>query len=225
MPRYAIRRVPTITKISEQKRRPNRRNIYLDGRFAFGCNLNVVARFRLREGLSLSPEQITAIEQGELKQECFDAAMRFLQMRLHSRAELHRKLTRREYGETVINSVLEDLARMDYVDDARFAKTKALAAAQYRQHGRRRAFLEILKSGVKGEVAGRAVEEVYDVTDSLAIARKLAGKQAPRLRKLDPVTAKRRLIGMLQRRGFDYDTIRPVVEEVLGGIDERHEDE
>jgi SOS response regulatory protein OraA/RecX len=40
------------------------------------------------------------------------------------------------------------------------------------------------------------------------------------LRKLDPVTAKRRLIGMLQRRGFDYDTIRPIVEEVLGGIDE-----
>jgi hypothetical protein len=38
------------------------------------------------------------------------------------------------------------------------------------------------------------------------------------------VTAKRRLIGMLQRRGFDYDTIRPVVEEVLGGMDEAHDD-
>jgi regulatory protein len=212
--------MPTITKISEQKRRPNRRNIYFDGKFAFGCNLNVVAKFRLREGMNLSPEQIKAIEQGEVKQECFDAAMRFLQLRLHSRAELHKKLMRKEYGEAVINAVLDDLTRLNYLDDARFAKTKALSAAQHRQQGRRRAFMEILKSGVKGDVAGRAVEDVYDATDSLAIARQLATKQAPRLRKLDPVTAKRRLIGMLQRRGFDYDTIRPVVEEVLGGIDE-----
>ena len=48
--------MPVITKISEQKRRANRRNIYLDGKFAFGCNLNVVAKFRLREGMTLSPD-------------------------------------------------------------------------------------------------------------------------------------------------------------------------
>jgi regulatory protein len=215
--------MPVITRIVEQKRRPNRRNVYLDGKFAFGCNINVVARFRLREGMNLSPEQVKQIEQGEVKQECFDAAMRFLQLRLHSRAELHKKLMRREYGEQIINAVLDDLTRLNYLDDARFAKTKALSAAQHRQQGRRRAFLEILKAGVKGDVAGRAVEDVYDVTDSLAIARQLATKQAPRLRKLDPITAKRRLIGMLQRRGFDYDTIRPIVEEVLGGMDEQHE--
>ena len=51
--------MPTITKISEQRRRPNRRNVYLDGAFAFGVNLNVVARFRLREGMTLTPEEVT----------------------------------------------------------------------------------------------------------------------------------------------------------------------
>jgi SOS response regulatory protein OraA/RecX len=45
----------------------------------------------------------------------------------------------------------------------------------------------------------------------------LARKQAPRLRKLDPIVARRRLTGMLQRRGFDYDDIRPVLDEVLRG--------
>lgn len=37
-----------------------------------------------------------------------------------------------------------------------------------------------------------------------------------RLAKLDPAVARRRLVGMLQRRGFDYDAIKPVVDEVLG---------
>jgi regulatory protein len=216
--------VPVITRIIEQKRRPNRRSVYLDGKFAFGCNVNVIARFRLREGQMLSPEQLGKIEQGELRQECFDRAMMHLKQRLHSRCELRRKLIRREYGERIVDDVLEELARLGYVNDATFARTKALSAAQHKQHGRRRAFMELLKSGVSGEVAGRAVEDVYDTHDSLAIARQLAQKQAARLRRLDPLTARRRLVGMLQRRGFTYDDIRPVVDEVLGYGEERMED-
>jgi regulatory protein len=208
--------MPTVTRITEQKRNPHRRNVFLDGAFAFGCNVNVVARFRLRAGLQLTPEQVREIEYGEVRQECFDAAMQFLQARLHSRAELYRKLSRREWGDAVIDVVLEDLSRLGYLDDERFAKTKALSAAQHKQHGRRRAFLELIRSGVKGDVADRALDEVYTDADTLAVARELAQQQAPRLRQLDPLVARRRLIGMLQRRGFDYDDIRPVVDEILG---------
>src|SRR3954468_23925361 len=84
-------KMPVITQITEQKRRENRRNIFLDGAFAFGCNINVVARFRLREGMKLSEEQLKEIQFGAVKQECFDYAMEFLSRRLHSRAELQKK--------------------------------------------------------------------------------------------------------------------------------------
>jgi regulatory protein len=208
--------MPTVTRIAEQKRRANRRNVFLDGAFAFGCNINVIAKFRLREGLVLSQEQVQQIQLGEVKQECFDKAMESLGSRLHSRSELHRKLMRREYGEAVVNAVLDDLARLGYVNDEQFAKTKAMSAAQHKHHGRRRAFMELLKAGVKGDVADKALDDVYDAHDSTAAARVLAEKQAPRLRKLEPMVARRRLVGMLQRRGFDYESIKPVVDEVLG---------
>ena len=71
--------VPTITQISEQRRKANRRNVYLDGAFAFACNLNVVAKFRLRDGLVLTDDEVVDIKQGEVRQECYDHAMRFLQ--------------------------------------------------------------------------------------------------------------------------------------------------
>jgi regulatory protein len=212
--------MPRITKISEQKRRPNRRSVFLDGKFAFGCSLNVIARFRLTEEMELSADQIREIEHGVVKQECFDKAMRYLQTRLHSRSELERKLKRQEWGDAVIGAVMEDLARMNYLDDARFAKTKALSAAQHKKHGRRRAYVELIKSGVKGETAQRALEDVYDAHDSLAVARELAMKQRDRLLKLDPLVARRRLVGMLQRRGFTYDEIRPVLDEALGSHEE-----
>lgn len=208
--------MPRITKILEQKRRANRRSVYLDGKFAFGCNLNVVARFRLREGMELSAEQVEAIKRGEVQQECMDKALELLGQRLHSRAELAKKLKRGEYGEEIISAVLDELARLGYVDDERFARTKALSAAQHKQHGRRRAFVELLRSGVSASTAERALEDVYEQTDSLGLARQLAQKQAGRLKKLEPTVARRRLAGMLQRRGFDYETIRPVIDEVLG---------
>jgi regulatory protein len=208
--------MPQVTSITEQKRRPNRRSVFLDGRFAFGCSVNVIARFRLRVGQSLAPEQVAQIEQGVVKQECFDKSIRFLESRLHSRAELHRKLKRQEWGDAVIESVLADLSRMGYLDDARFARTKALSAAQHKKHGRRRAYVELIKSGVEGGVARRALEDVYDAHDSTRVARELAMKQRDRLMKLDPIVARRRLVGMLQRRGFEYESIRPVIDEVLG---------
>jgi len=211
--------MPVITRIVEQKKRPNRRNIYLDGAFAFGLNDNVVARFKLREGLALTEDQVKEIAQGEVRQECFDYAMKYLGTRLHSRAELRRKLVRREYGDQVIDGVLDDLARMGYLDDARFAKTKALSAAEHKHHGRRRAFMELIKAGVKKDVADAALNDVYDKNDSLAAARQLAERKAASLRRLEPLVARRRLAGMLQRRGFDYETIKPVIDQVLGDSD------
>jgi regulatory protein len=212
--------MPTITKILEQKRRPNRRNVYLDGKFAFGCNLNVVAKFKLTEGKTVTKEQIDAILAGEVRQEALDYALKTLERRLHSREELRRKLLKRQYADAMVDDVLNDLQRLGYVDDARFAKTKAMSAAQYKQHGHRRARVELMKAGVPDAVARKAIEDVYDPHDSLAVARTLAQKKAPALRKLDPVVARRRLAGMLGRRGFDYETIRPVIDEVLGYGDE-----
>lgn len=209
--------MPLITRIIEQKRRANRRNVHLDGRFAFGCNLNVVAKFRLREGMELSEQQVDAIKRGEVRQECFDKAMEHLGRRLHSCSELRTKLMQREYGEEIVVGVIEDLARLGYLDDERFARTRVLSAAQHRHHGRRRARAELLKRGVNAKVADRALDDVYGEADSMAIARQFAVKQAARLRKLDPVVARRRLAGMLQRRGFEYELVKPVIDEVLGG--------
>jgi len=205
-----------ITQIVEARGKGQRRRVYLDGKFAFTLKLNVVARFRLREGMNLSAQELEAIEVGEVKQECLDRAMKYLSGRLHSTTELRRKLLRQEYLPAMIDEVLVELTRLGYVDDARFAKTKALAAAQHKHHGPRRAMVELMRAGVKRDVAEGAVGEVYESNDNVAEARRLAEKQLARLRKLEPQVARRRLVGMLVRRGFEYDAIKPVIEEVLG---------
>jgi regulatory protein len=215
--------MPTITKITEQKRRANRRSVYLDGKFAFGCNINVVAKFRLREGLVISEEDVLRIRDGEVRQECFDKAIKFLERRLHSRSELNTKLKKYEYPPELVASVLDQLEELNYVNDQRFAETRAELAAKYKHHGSNRARIELAKKGVDRETARQAVANVYESHDSAADARALAMKKMRSLARLEPHVAKRRLYGMLLRRGYDYDTIKPVVEEVMGRDEETHD--
>jgi regulatory protein len=208
--------MPVITKITTQKRRASRRSVYLDGQFAFGCHLNVVARFRLREGMTLDSSKVKEIELGEVKQECLDHALKLLSARLHSTREIRTKLLRREYGAAVVDAVIADLARMGYLNDAQFARAKAQFAAKFKKQGKRRAKIDLIKAGVKSDVADSALHDVYGQTDTLAVARELARKLSARLQKLDAPTARRRLAGMLQRRGFDYDDVKRILDETIG---------
>src|SRR5262249_30296572 len=122
------------------------------------------------------------------------------------------------YRPEAADEVIVDLTRMEYLDDARFARGKATFAARFKKHGKRRAKIELIKAGVKGSIADSALRDVYDGTDMLSVARELALKQAPRLKKLDAMVARRRLAGMLQRRGFDYDEVKAVINEAIGGL-------
>lgn len=211
--------MPRITQIKTSKRRPNRRSVYLDGTFAFACSLDVIARFGLREGLTLSDEDLIRIRHNELRGECFNQAVKYLEKRLHSRQELTKKLQRQEYPADLIESVLDQLSGMGYVNDKRFAETRLEAMVRYKRQGPNRARLELIKKGVEPELARQTTQQVYESQDVMGLARELARKKTASWSGSDLQQARRRLQGLLLRRGFDYDTIRPVIEEVLGKIE------
>ncbi|MEM8876187.1 MAG: RecX family transcriptional regulator [Planctomycetota bacterium] len=209
--------MPTITAISPQKRRKNRSNIYLDGKFAFGLSDSVVAARGLGIGTELTDELRADIEQGELRAEAFEAGTRLLSMRLQGESELRTKLKRRDFPPAVIDAVVEELRRLGYLNDAAFAEAKARDAAKARGHGSRRALAELRKVGVDEKTAAAAVEKVYEEHDDVAVARDLAAKKLRTLTRFDDATKKRRLYGMLARRGFDSEICATVIDEVLSG--------
>ena len=207
--------MPTITKIDQQKRRPNRRNLFIDGEFAFGCNVNVVARFRLREGMTIDASLCRQIEEGEVQQEAFDHAMCLIGGRMQSERELRTKLGRREYGAAVIDAVIQNLKRLGYLNDEQFARDRAAEQAKVKKVGKRRAVQELRKSGIDQATAERAAAEVYADVDPRVAALELARKKAPALSRFNEITARRRLIGFLQRRGYDYQTVSYAADKAL----------
>lgn len=211
--------MPVITALKVQQKRGNRISVFLDQKFAFGCNQKVAERFRLRVGQVMPQDLVDAVLEGQIQQECFDKAVSYLARRMHSRVELRRKLLKAEFRPEVVEYALSRLEDMSYINDAEFARLK-LQQSQRKLIGERRAMQELMRSGVKSEVAKEAVGEHFNSAETKNNAQKLIEKKLPTLRRLEPVKAKRRLIGLLQRRGFDYETIMPLVNRAFAAGDE-----
>ncbi len=142
-----------------------------------------------------------------------ERALRLLSVRSRSRAELRRRLTQASFEAAEVEETLEDLERAGLVDDDRFARELVRDRAALRLAGGRAIRAELLRSGVRAEIADAALDEAGDEVER---ARALALKRAPRLRELPPEAAHRRLYSLLLRRGYGHGIATAACAEALG---------
>ena len=197
----------TISAIEPQERRGGQRsNVYLDGRYAFSLTTELAVQ-ELRVGDSVSDEQYTALILKDQQARCFDAALRFLGARPRSEREIRDRLARHEFDVTVVDRVIERLRRIRLVDDAAFATYWVEQRASHRPRGSRLLKQELRQKGVSQDV----LAEALPLEDDDEGAYRAAQRKATSLRALDERTFKQRLGAFLQRRGYGYETIKPVV--------------
>ena len=146
-------------------------------------------------------------------QKARDAAYRYLSYRARSVAEVRDKLTEKDFAAEVVAEVVADLQRQKLLDDREFARRWVEARLQ-RAYGARRLAQDLRHKGVAADVVDEVITEYAPVLDSGDRAVELLSKQAWRYRGLAPDKAKRRMLGLLARRGCDQEMARAAVEQV-----------
>ena len=73
---------------------------------------------------------------------------------------------------------------------------------------------ELIDKGIDKNTIDRVVGQIND-EDEKKLALHIAQKKAPHYRSLPRLVTQRRLHGFLLRRGFDYDTIRRTIKQIL----------
>jgi len=131
-----------------------------------------------------------------------------------SRAELATALRKRRVPGDVANRVLDRLTDVNLIDDAAYAE--AYVESRHRGRGLARAALraELRRKGVDEVTAGLAVEQI-DGDAELAAAQALVARRLPVTSGLAPDVRARRLVGMLQRKGYPAGLAYRVVREAL----------
>jgi regulatory protein len=155
----------------------------------------------------------------ELYQKAMDTALSYLETRMRSRKEVTDRLRRGQFEPDVIEKVLERLSELKLIDDAEFAGRWVASRAKpesSRSIGKKRLQNELIAKGISKEQVENAVERITD-DDELALALKAAEKKARnRPADRDELFAQRRkLAGFLQRRGFNWDICKKVIDRLL----------
>lgn len=141
-----------------------------------------------------------------------DVALRFLAQRPRSEQEVRRRLRRAGVAETAEDAVIAQLRQHALVDDTAFAEYWVEQRQTFRPRGARLLRAELRQHGV----AAAQAEAAAETTEGSAAADAYRAAQR-RARQLTATTAdervfKTRLAQFLARRGFDWETISPVVD-------------
>jgi regulatory protein len=111
----------------------------------------------------------------------WDYALRSLDRRAFSQAELRKKLSLRAESPAVLNEVMNKLREYGMLDDKKFAEVYASSRLEGQGFGAGRVLRDLRAKRVASTEAEQAVNEVYAQTDELTLAsnflaRKLRGK-------------------------------------------------
>ncbi len=150
-----------------------------------------------------------------------DAALRFLEARQRSEAEVRRRLTEHGYRSDLVDGAITRLTELGILDDAAFAAAWVASRDRAHPRGERALRRELVLKGLERSVIDAAMEDRRgagsDAADDVdeAAARRLIERNAAALRRIaDPRSRRQRAYALLARHGFDPDVAGRVAREL-----------
>ena len=200
--------MPQVTSIEPQKRRQGRFNIYVDGRFSFAADENLLAKNMLSVGKSLSEGDIERLIKENEAGKLFDASLRFLSYRPRSENIKFNQASQ----SPVISQVITRLKKQSFLNDEEFANWWVKARTGSQPKGPYVIRKELINKGVDKEIIEKAISKIKNQKD---LGYKVIEKKLQSWKKLTNHKLKKKVYEHLARRGFDSKTINEVIAQIV----------
>jgi len=151
-----------------------------------------------------------------------EAALRFLEARQRSVAEVRRRLSQAGYREALVTAAIERLADLGILDDEAFTAAWVESRDRARPRGERALRRELAVKGVDRSLVDEAMtarrpEPGGDGDPDLPAAERLLARNASKLARVgDPRVRRQRAYALLVRNGFDSEIAARLAASTLG---------
>ncbi len=140
-------------------------------------------------------------------QRALNSALRILTGRDHSRYELVQKLKQRGFSPDIIEKVVLECQRLDYVDDNRTSRVY-IRQLMRKGYGAKRIRVELKRKGLSERPDQGVISQMISDIDELEVAGRIFKKNIKRFeREIDPRKRKNKIYRFLLARGFSAETI------------------
>ena len=178
----------------------------------------IVARHRLKEGIVLTPPQVSDLVREAAIAASDHEVARLLALRPHAIGEVRLKLQRKQFDPDVIAAILRKYEQKGLLDDAHVAMTFARAALERHPAGRSYLVAVLRKRMIGRELAEQTVDLVLGDRNETEIAY-AALLQRRRLffasAEIEVESLRRRAYTFLSRRGIGYASAKAAFERLL----------
>ena len=203
--------MPQITAIKVNKKRPNRRSIFIDGQFAFTVSEGIFFQHNLEEGGELSDKQIKELTTADEFDKAKQAAVNLLSFRPRSIKEVSNRLVHKGWNKDLADRVTGELVDKGYLNDEEFAAIFARDKAKNKCLGPVALKSELIKTGVAQKIIEKTIEAVYSKYPADELIQRLMKKRGIDLDVPLVKKEKQRFINLLKRKGFTWDQMESVV--------------
>jgi regulatory protein len=214
-----------ITSVEPQIKNPKRFNIFIDNKFAFGADEDLMVNQRLIVGKKLESEDLEKlfyeVEVGKLMEKAYN----LFSFRMRSEREVRDWLKVKSFKEKVKNEqeisqevmdlLIERLKQKGLINDLEFAKSWVEGRRRSKNLGIRALKMELSQKGIEREIIEEVVRgESLEVSEE-QLAQQGLEKKMKIWKDLDKYKRRQKAVEFLMRKGFDYDLAKEVVEKSL----------
>jgi SOS response regulatory protein OraA/RecX len=197
--------MPSITDIQALEKDPNFAMVYVDG--ALHCTLprSTVEELALAVDQEWTEECDSVVTQLEQIDTGKSMALDLISRKAWGVRELAARLMKRGIDANIARVTTEELAEDGWLDDITYAGARIRDWTRLEPASRRWLRMKLQERLISREDADQAIDEELAGSSEQDLATTLAGLRLAKVSNLDEVTARRRVISALSRRGFSTD--------------------
>lgn len=202
-----------ISKIERQPNHKSRYNIYVDGVFILSVHADVLVKYQLSKGQMLPSGDWHTLLLAEEENKARQTAVKLIHTKPRTTAEMKRRLTEKGFANNHISTVLSWLTQYGYLNDQAYAEAWVEERRRVKGYGIHMLRHELEQKGVESHWIEAALSSLED-RDDFDLALEWACKRYERLHHLDWPVIKRRIGTFLQRKGYSFEVVMSVLEEI-----------
>lgn len=196
-----------ITAVTQQKKRSERYNVFIDGKFAFGIDGVDLLYYKLKEGAEITQQRLDEINEQLVFIKARECAMRYIDFKRRTEKEVRGKL-KEDYNADITDRVIELLKHYRIIDDSEYARLYINDCLKIKGWGKQRILAELFRRGISRDLA----EPYFDGAED-TMREKAAELAAKRIKNgISDMREYKKHFDFLLRRGFDYATAKTVLD-------------
>lgn len=202
-----------MCKIQKLRTRKPRYKIYFDTGASCEVSAWTIGNFGVRRGDELSEKEVETMQTFDAQNTAKEYALNFLSYRPRSSAEVRSYLIRKGYPESLADDVVEDLKKLNMINDLSFARMFLTDQIRKKPQGPQLLRQRLLAKGIDQRTIETLLQEFVSDNEQLRAATTLLGKKFPSHLRNKKCTPKeyQRMSAFLYRRGFSPDIIHKVL--------------